>query len=68
MSGLVGPFTESSNSKVGTHPTAGKSLWGVEEHVEAVFAAVGASATIERETVDFDFPSIDDAVGSLGGS
>jgi alkanesulfonate monooxygenase SsuD/methylene tetrahydromethanopterin reductase-like flavin-dependent oxidoreductase (luciferase family) len=37
-------------------------LWGVEEHVEEVFAAADASATIERETVDFDFPSIEDAV------
>jgi len=37
-------------------------LWGVEEHVEEAFAAAGASATIERETVDFDFPSVEDAV------
>ncbi len=37
-------------------------LWGVEEHVEEVFAAAGASATIEREVVDFDFPSVEDAV------
>jgi hypothetical protein len=27
-----------------------------------VFAAAGASATIERETLDFDFPSVEDAV------
>lgn len=32
------------------------------EHVEEVFAAAGVSATIERETVDFDFPSVEDAV------
>ena len=37
-------------------------LWGVEEHVREAFAAAGASATIEHETVDFDFPSIEDAV------
>jgi SAM-dependent methyltransferase len=37
-------------------------LWGVEGHVEEVFAAAGASTTIERETVDFDFPSVEDAV------
>jgi hypothetical protein len=37
-------------------------LWGVEEHVEEAFVAVGASAAIERETVDFDFPSVEDAV------
>jgi SAM-dependent methyltransferase len=37
-------------------------LWGVEEHVEEAFAAAGVSAMIERETVDFDFPSVEDAV------
>jgi SAM-dependent methyltransferase len=37
-------------------------LWGVEEHIEEVFGAVGASVTVERETVDFDFPSVEDAV------
>jgi SAM-dependent methyltransferase len=37
-------------------------LWGVEEHVEEAFAAADASPTIERETVDFDFPSVADAV------
>jgi SAM-dependent methyltransferase len=37
-------------------------LWGVEEHVRETFAAVDVSATIERETVDFDFPSNEDAV------
>lgn len=37
-------------------------LWGVEEHVQEVFAAAGVSATIEHETVDFDFPSVEDAV------
>lgn len=37
-------------------------LWGVEEHAQEAFAAAGASATIERETVDFDFPSVEDAV------
>jgi SAM-dependent methyltransferase len=37
-------------------------LWGVEQHVEEVFAAAGAAVTIERETLDFDFPSVEDAV------
>jgi hypothetical protein len=32
-----------------------------EEHVEEAFGAAGASPTIERETVDFDFPSVEDA-------
>jgi hypothetical protein len=30
--------------------------------VEEVFAAAGASATVERETVDFEFPSVEEAV------
>jgi SAM-dependent methyltransferase len=37
-------------------------LWGVEEHVREVFAAAGVSPTLEREVVDFEFPSTDDAV------
>jgi alkanesulfonate monooxygenase SsuD/methylene tetrahydromethanopterin reductase-like flavin-dependent oxidoreductase (luciferase family) len=37
-------------------------LWGIEEHVEEAFAAAGASPTIERESVAFDFPSVADAV------
>lgn len=37
-------------------------LWGVQEHVEEMFAAAGVAATIERETVDFDFPSVEAAV------
>jgi len=37
-------------------------LWGVEAHVEEVFSAAGVSAAIARETVIFDFPSIEDAV------
>ncbi len=37
-------------------------LWGVEDHVREMFATAGASPTVEREVVDFDFPSIDDAV------
>jgi SAM-dependent methyltransferase len=37
-------------------------LWGVESHVTEVFAAAGVAATIERETVVFEFPSAEDAV------
>jgi SAM-dependent methyltransferase len=37
-------------------------LWGVEDHIEETFAAAGASATIERESVDFNFPSVEEAV------
>jgi SAM-dependent methyltransferase len=37
-------------------------LWGVEAHVTEVFGAAGVSSSISRETVDFDFPSVEDAV------
>jgi SAM-dependent methyltransferase len=37
-------------------------LWGVEEHAEEVFADAGVVATIKRETIDFDFSSVEDAV------
>jgi SAM-dependent methyltransferase len=37
-------------------------LWGVEAHVLEVFSAAGVSAAISRETVNFDFPSVDDAI------
>jgi SAM-dependent methyltransferase len=37
-------------------------LWGVESHVTEVFGAAGVTAALERETVEFDFLSEDDAV------
>jgi SAM-dependent methyltransferase len=37
-------------------------LWGVTAHINDVFRAVGAEPSIERETVDFNFDSVDDAV------
>jgi SAM-dependent methyltransferase len=37
-------------------------LWGIEEHVREAFAAADVSPTIEREAVDFEFPSVADAV------
>lgn len=38
------------------------TLWGVEAHVEELFGAAGVSAALTRETVDFDFASVEDAV------
>ena len=38
-------------------------LWGVEEHVSEMFAAAGAEATMTRETVVFEWPSIEEGVG-----
>lgn len=37
-------------------------LWGVESHVKDVFAAAGATPDIAHETVEFLFPSEQDAV------
>jgi len=36
--------------------------WGVESHINDVFGAVGVTPSIERQIVDFDFESVDDAV------
>jgi SAM-dependent methyltransferase len=37
-------------------------LWGIEEHIAQVFGSAGVTAVTARETVDFDFPSVDAAV------
>jgi ubiquinone/menaquinone biosynthesis C-methylase UbiE len=37
-------------------------LWGVQTHINDVFRAVGAEPTIEHESVEFNFDSVDDAV------
>ncbi len=37
-------------------------LWGVQGHIDDVFGAVGAEPAIERETIEFAFDSVDDAV------
>jgi hypothetical protein len=38
------------------------ALWGVEAHVEEMFAAAGVQPSTERAFVDFEFASVDDAV------
>ena len=38
-------------------------LWGVTAHIDEVFRAVGAEPSIEAAAVDFNFESVDDAVG-----
>lgn len=43
----------------GVQPPA---LWGVDAHIEEAFGAAGTTPHIERETVDFLFPTIDAAV------
>ena len=37
-------------------------LWGVEAHVEDVFGAAGVDVQLSRESVDFEFPSVEHAV------
>jgi SAM-dependent methyltransferase len=37
-------------------------LWGVEGHISDVFGAVGAEPSIDRQIIDIEFASIDDAV------
>jgi SAM-dependent methyltransferase len=41
-------------------------LWGVDEHITEVFGAAGVTPSIEHETVDFDFASVEDAVRHYG--
>ena len=37
-------------------------LWGTRSHVAEVFGAVGVTPSIDRETIEFDFPSVEVAV------
>jgi SAM-dependent methyltransferase len=37
-------------------------LWGVQAHVEEAFGAAGVTPALARETVDFHFASVEDAV------
>lgn len=55
--GLVGTFMPPPPPGVQPPP-----MWGVEEHVMEMFGAAGVTPTITRETVDFDFDSVEDAV------
>jgi hypothetical protein len=57
---LAGAFLRVGARTDSEHAAA--PLWGIEEHVEKAFAAAKASPMIERGTVDFDFPSVEDAV------
>jgi SAM-dependent methyltransferase len=43
-------------------------LWGVEDHVREMFAAAGASPSISRETVAFDFASVEDVVSEYANN
>jgi SAM-dependent methyltransferase len=62
--GFVGELFKLTGSFLPPLPSGGQSptLWGVETHVVEVFGAAGVSTSITRETVDFDFSSVEDAV------
>jgi SAM-dependent methyltransferase len=61
--GFVGELFKLSGSFMPVPPgVEPPSLWGVQEHVEDVFRAAGASALVARETVDFEFASVQHAV------
>jgi SAM-dependent methyltransferase len=62
--GFVGEMFTLTGSFMPPPPAGAQAppLWGVEAHINDVFRAVGISPSIEREAVDFDFESVDDAV------
>jgi hypothetical protein len=37
-------------------------LWGLEAHIDDVFRAAGTVPSLVRESVEFEFPSVADAV------
>jgi SAM-dependent methyltransferase len=41
-------------------------LWGVQVHIENCFGAAGVTPSITRESVDFEFGSVDEAVRHYG--
>jgi SAM-dependent methyltransferase len=41
-------------------------LWGEEDHIKEVFAAAGADPAIARESVAFEFPSVEECVALYG--
>jgi SAM-dependent methyltransferase len=54
---LTGSATPPPPPGVGTPPQ-----WGIETHIEEAFAAAGATPVIAHESVQFVFPSVEDAV------
>jgi SAM-dependent methyltransferase len=62
--GFVGELFTLTGSFMPAPPAGVQSppLWGVESHIDDVFGAVGVTPSIERQIVDFDFESVDDAV------
>jgi ubiquinone/menaquinone biosynthesis C-methylase UbiE len=62
--GFVGEMFTLTGSYMPPPPAGAEPppLWGVEAHVTEVFSAAGVAAEIARETVSFEFPSVEDAV------
>ena len=61
--GFAGEFFKLSGSFMPPPPPEVQPppLWGVEAHIAEMFAAAGAEAGVERETVVFEWPSVADA-------
>jgi len=68
--GFVGQLFTLTGSFMPAPPAGAQpaTLWGVESHINDVFGAVGATPGIERQIVDFDFQSVEDAVGQYAES
>jgi SAM-dependent methyltransferase len=62
--GFAGELFNLTGSFLGPPPAGVQppQLWGVEEHVQGTFGAAGARPSIARETVVFEWPSVEDAV------
>lgn len=54
---LTGSFMPAPLAGTQTPP-----MWGVTAHINDVFRAVGAEPSIDRETLEFNFDSVDDTV------
>jgi ubiquinone/menaquinone biosynthesis C-methylase UbiE len=62
--GFVGELFRLTGSFMPSPPPGAQPppSWGDKAHINEVFRAVGAEPSIERESVDFNFASVDDAV------
>jgi SAM-dependent methyltransferase len=61
---FAGEMFKRSGSYMPPPPPGAQSpqLWGAEAHVAEIFGAAGVRADVTRETVTFEFPSVEDAV------
>jgi SAM-dependent methyltransferase len=62
--GFAGELFDLTGSMLPAPPPGAQrpSLWGSEEHVIEMFSRAGTPPSIERATVEFGFPSVEDTV------